>query len=151
MNNYFVLHFSPAMSKPVVTYFAIRGRAEPIRMVLKAAGADFEDRRITFQEWPALKPKTPTGVLPFVNMPDGRVLTESLAIARYFAFEHGFMGNGHWDVYLIERVMGTYTDIMDAAFQVHFAPDAEKPKKREVRPEGCWPRAELKSFLPKRH
>lgn len=120
------------MSKIVVNYFQIRARGEPIRMVLRAAGVDFEDHRVSFADWPSVKPTTPAGVLPYVKMPDGKILTESLAIARYLALEHGFMGNGNFDVYLIERALGTYSDLLDPALQVHFAPDAEKAKKKEV-------------------
>lgn len=38
-----------------LTYFDIRGRGEPARLVFKAAGKEFEDKRVTFEEWGALK------------------------------------------------------------------------------------------------
>ena len=37
--------------KYVLTYFNVRGRAEATRLLFKAAGVEFEDRRITFEEW----------------------------------------------------------------------------------------------------
>ena len=36
-------------------YFNIRGRAEAIRLLFKAAGGDFEDKRLTGEEWAAMK------------------------------------------------------------------------------------------------
>ena len=39
-----------------LTYFNLRGRAETIRMLFAAADVKFEDVRITFEEWPELKP-----------------------------------------------------------------------------------------------
>ncbi len=41
--------------KVVLTYFGVRARAELIRLILKAGGVDFEDNRLTQEEWPALK------------------------------------------------------------------------------------------------
>ena len=37
--------------KYVLTYFNVRGRAEPTRLLFKAAGVEFEDRRFSFEEW----------------------------------------------------------------------------------------------------
>ena len=39
-----------------LTYFDVRGRGELSRFILHHAGREFEDHRITFAEWPALKP-----------------------------------------------------------------------------------------------
>ena len=38
-----------------MTYFDARGRGELSRFILAYAGRDFEDNRIQFSEWPALK------------------------------------------------------------------------------------------------
>lgn len=39
-----------------LTYFGIRGLAEPIRLVFAAAGVEYEDHRLEREAWPALKP-----------------------------------------------------------------------------------------------
>ena len=39
-----------------LTYFNGKGRAEPARLILAQAGVEYEDIRIEFNEWPALKP-----------------------------------------------------------------------------------------------
>lgn len=77
-----------------VHYFNLRGRGEIIRLVLTAAGVEFEDRRVEFSEWPSLKPNTPLGSLPFVEIQDGDkklVLSQSTAIGilklKKFIFE----------------------------------------------------------------
>lgn len=44
-----------------LTYFAIPGRGEPTRVVLRYGGVAFEDHRIGFAQWPELKPTTPFG------------------------------------------------------------------------------------------
>ena len=38
-----------------LTYFDGRGRGELSRMLFKAKGVDFEDVRISFQDWPSKK------------------------------------------------------------------------------------------------
>lgn len=38
-----------------LTYFNIRGLAEPIRFLLAYGGIEYEDNRIEREEWPALK------------------------------------------------------------------------------------------------
>ena len=42
-------------AKIKLTYFGIKGLAEPSRLILAQAGAEYEDCRITQEEWPALK------------------------------------------------------------------------------------------------
>ena len=44
------------MRKPRLIYFNTRGRAEPARYILAQAEVDFEDVRITKEEWAKLKP-----------------------------------------------------------------------------------------------
>jgi len=44
------------MLKYKLTYFNIRGRAEAIRMCLVAARQEFEDVRISREDWPKEKP-----------------------------------------------------------------------------------------------
>ncbi len=42
--------------KIVLTYFDSRGRAELARLIMAAGGIDYEDKRITGEEWEKLKP-----------------------------------------------------------------------------------------------
>lgn len=44
------------MSTFKVHYFTFRGRAEPIRWILKYGGVEFEDCRFGKKEWQAVKP-----------------------------------------------------------------------------------------------
>ena len=45
------------MDKVKLTYFNGRGRAEVARLILSIAGEEFEDNRIEFSDWEALKPR----------------------------------------------------------------------------------------------
>jgi len=44
------------MSSIKVTYFNGRGRGELTRLLLVAAGQEFEDERLTREQWPKIKP-----------------------------------------------------------------------------------------------
>ena len=39
-----------------LTYFDVRARAEYARMILAQAGVEYEDKRVTKEEWMTLKP-----------------------------------------------------------------------------------------------
>src|SRR5205823_3991649 len=53
------------MHKLKLTYFDMHGgRGEVARIALSIGGVAFEDRRVKFADWPALKPSTPFGAIP---------------------------------------------------------------------------------------
>lgn len=53
-----------AVRKLVLTYFDIKGKAEPVRLALAVGGVPFEDRRLQRGEWAELKPQTRWRYLP---------------------------------------------------------------------------------------
>lgn len=85
------------MSKPILGYWDLRGRAAPIRYLLHYKNVDFEDKMYSlgdFDSW--FKEEKFTLGLDFPNLPyyiDGEVkLTQSIAILRYLAHKHGLAG-----------------------------------------------------------
>jgi len=109
-----------------VNYFNSRGKAELIRMLLVAAEQKFEDVRIEKDKWPEIKATTPTGVLPFVETPDGKILVQSGAIARLLAKKFNFYGKNDDDYFNIERALAQLDDIFSELIKVFFAPDDKK-------------------------
>nr|ABR09272.1 glutathione S-transferase 2 [Laminaria digitata] len=65
-----------------LTYFDFAGPAEPVRMALAMTGQPWEDKRVSFSEFPALKPGLPNGQLPILEV-GGKVLPQSGAQLRY--------------------------------------------------------------------
>ena len=65
-----------------LTYFNMDGRAAPVRIAFHAAGIDFEDIRIDFPDFMAMRDSLRFGCLPTLEI-DGQVVTQSNAMARY--------------------------------------------------------------------
>ena len=64
-----------------IKYFDIQGPAEPSRLALAIGGVPFDDIRVTFDEFKAMKSSLPSGQLPLLEA-DGEILTQSMASAR---------------------------------------------------------------------
>jgi glutathione S-transferase len=77
------------MTKPKLIYFeASVSRGEECRLALHLAGVDFEDARLKREEWVALKPNTPYGSLPILELPGKPPLAQSNAILTYVGRAH---------------------------------------------------------------
>ncbi|TMS34860.1 hypothetical protein L596_002367 [Steinernema carpocapsae] len=96
-----------------LTYFDGRGLGEPARMLFAFNKIPFEDIRIKKEEWLALKPKTPYGQLPVLEV-DGKELAQSFAIYRYLANEFGLAGNTPLEKAQVDAVADAYKDFSDA-------------------------------------
>ncbi|KAL5014957.1 hypothetical protein ScPMuIL_009227 [Solemya velum] len=123
-----------------LTYFNFRGFAELARMVFAASGTEYEDCRVDREtEWPKLKPKTPQGQLPVLEV-NGEVIAQSGAIARFLAKEAGMMGETNWEQGQIEMATDVMGDIF-AAFASWFREKDEtlKEEKRKKTVEETIP------------
>eukprot|EP00286_Rhodomonas_abbreviata_P009552 CAMPEP_0181333668 /NCGR_PEP_ID=MMETSP1101-20121128/25805_1 /TAXON_ID=46948 /ORGANISM="Rhodomonas abbreviata, Strain Caron Lab Isolate" /LENGTH=230 /DNA_ID=CAMNT_0023443505 /DNA_START=38 /DNA_END=727 /DNA_ORIENTATION=- len=68
-----------------IWYFALRARAEPLRMLASHAKLAYTDRIITFPEWGELKATCPGGGLPVLKLPSGELMGESGDILLHIA------------------------------------------------------------------
>ncbi|KAI6182142.1 Glutathione S-transferase domain containing protein [Aphelenchoides bicaudatus] len=91
-------------------YFDIRNLAEPSRMILHYAKVPFEDVRISFEEWPALKEKHSFRYLPVLEE-NGEFLGESTAIARYLARKYGLAGKDDWEQAKVDELTDYQSEI----------------------------------------
>uniref|UniRef100_A0A914EER2 glutathione transferase n=1 Tax=Acrobeloides nanus TaxID=290746 RepID=A0A914EER2_9BILA len=91
-------------------YFPVRGLGEMARLILHYANVPYEDKHISFEEWPNMKTTTPFGQLPILEV-DGKPLAQSFAIARFLAREHGLAGKDDWESAQLDAIADFMKDV----------------------------------------
>lgn len=64
-----------------LNYFNITAKGEPIRLLFHAAGVEFEDNRVAFEEWGNIKPdgKETTFSVRLISKFEKRILLQDVA------------------------------------------------------------------------
>lgn len=105
------------MSNPsyAVLYFPIRGRAEPIRLLLASLGLPFDDQEIVRERWMETKATLPLGQAPVLTetFEDGAqiVIPQSQAILRHLARVHGRYGRDESEMLRADILAETVHDV----------------------------------------
>ncbi len=125
------------MPRLELTYFDMQGgRGEPARLTLHIGGVPFEDRRVPFADWEALKPKTPFGGIPVLKV-DGQELAQSNAINRYIGRLTGLYPEDPLQAAFCDEAMDAIEDIsVELIRTFSIADEAEKKKQRQALAEG---------------
>jgi glutathione S-transferase len=131
----------PAMTRPKLTYFdAPVSRGEECRLALYVAGVDFEDNRLPRDQWPALKPTTPFGSVPTLELPGKPVLAQSIAILTYVGRNHGLHPQDLFEAARHEAMMCHVEDLRaNVGPSLRISDEAEKKKARQALAEGYLP------------
>ena len=133
-----------------LTYFDLRARAEPCRLLLAYGGLQYDDERIpasldlfyflhsgNIQEfdnkfsntrWGAVKPTMPYGQLPVLQW-DDQVICQSMACARFIAREVGLAGNTSLESAQVDEVIDVIQDLINAEVKLFFTKDKSGLKK----------------------
>jgi glutathione S-transferase len=121
------------MTKPRLTYFDISGsRGEECRLALFLAGVEFEDNRIKREDWAALKPTTPWGSMPILEIPGKPRLAQSNAILNLIGRKHGLHPTDEFEMARHEMVMNAVEDVRHhVGPTLRITDPAEKKAKRE--------------------
>lgn len=121
------------MAKYKLTYFDFSGsRGEECRLALFLAGVDFEDNRISNEAWQALKPTSPYGALPILELPGRQPLAQSNAILAYVGRGHGLHPSDPWEAARHEAILAAVEELRVAIGPSGKLTDpAEKKKARE--------------------
>ncbi|WKY07934.1 hypothetical protein Q1695_007435 [Nippostrongylus brasiliensis] len=97
------------MVKYKLTYFNGRGLAEAARQLFILADQEYEDVRLTREEFAALKPNLPFGQVPVLEI-DGHEIAQSKTICRYLANIFGFAGKDAVESAIIDSLADQWTD-----------------------------------------
>jgi len=117
-------------TKYKLTYFNLNGRAEAIRLAFAVGGIDFEDERIEQKDWPALKPKTPLGTMPILDV-DGKLICESNSVLRFVGQLAGIYPSDPWISAKTDEIADACEDLANnpGLFPVLFSAIAPEEKK----------------------
>ena len=121
------------MSTYKLTYFNSRGGAETIRFIFAQAGVAYEDNRVTFEEWPKLKPTTPYKSLPVLEV-DGKQLAGSRVIQRLLAERFGLAGSNDFENAEITSIVETGADLAQKMGVAMFL-EKDETRKEELKKE----------------
>ncbi|CAG9538913.1 unnamed protein product [Cercopithifilaria johnstoni] len=110
-------------------YFDMMGRAEIIRLIFAQAGIPYEDIRIQQEDWPTkYKPKMPFEQVPVLEV-DGKMLSQSTAIALYLAKKFDLVGENDWEFAQVEELFSVATDLIRHIAPWYKCEDAAKKKE----------------------
>lgn len=102
----------PDAPKITLTYFDIAAsRGEECRLALHAAGLAFHDNRIAFDKWAELKPNTPFGSLPTLEIEGRGTLAHSNAILGYLGRTYDLLPRDAWEAAKHEALMCAVEDM----------------------------------------
>ena len=121
------------MPKPRLVYFDFAGsRGEECRIALHLAGVDFDDVRVPSAEWPALKPQSPFGSMPILELAGKPPLAQSNAILVYIGRQYGLHPKDDLEAAYHEALMSYAEDLRHNVSPVlRITDEAQKRTARE--------------------
>ena len=91
-------------------YFDVYSRGEAIRMILNHNKVQFEDVRITQEQWGEKKGTFEFSQVPILQV-DGKQMAQSNAIARYLAQSQGQYPTDALEIYQVEATLSFLEDV----------------------------------------
>jgi glutathione S-transferase len=126
------------MTQYKLTYFDFSGsRGEECRLALHVAGVEFQDNRITQEQWAALKPSSPYGALPILETPGKPMLAQSNPILAYVGRLYDLHPKDAWEAARHEAILESVEEVRVALGPSGKLTDAdEKKRAREALASG---------------
>jgi len=113
-----------------LTYFDLRVKGEPCRLLLAYAGLKYTDERITCPwddsaKWDTLKPTTRWGQMPCLTW-NGTVVCQSMAICRFLARECGLAGKTSLESAQVDEIIDVVQDALNAIYSAWYTARDQK-------------------------
>ena len=124
------------MSSYKLTYFNFDGgRGEPIRIALHAAGIEFEDERLSFEQFGKMRHGTAFNALPVLNI-DGADVTQTNSLLRYVGKMADLYPTDNLQALYCDEVMSALEDVNHHVGQTLFLQGDELRLAREKLVDG---------------
>jgi len=122
-----------AVTKPKLTYFDNpSSRGEECRLAFVVAGVEFEDQRLAHGAWPSLKPNTPFGALPILEVDGKPAVSQSNAILTYIGRKYDLLPRDEWEGLRLQSLMEAAEDLRHAISKTFGIKDADELKRRRT-------------------
>lgn len=126
-----------------LTYFEMFGRAGAVRLALAVGGIDFEDERLSPEEFVA---KKAAGEFPFGSVPvmevDGLMLAETIALLRFAGKLSGLYPEDPLDAAKVDMVIDGVENLFGPATS-DSSPEAREKFEKEILPRYVKPVDEI--------
>lgn len=132
--------------EPIITYFSIRGRAEPIRLMLEELGIKYCESPVTGPAWRELKSQMPFGKVPMYEDGD-YTIHESHAIYRYLGRKYDLYGETEDERIqcdMLEQVLG---DALEAFSRLTWSNQFEEKRQHFIDKQLRFTLNNLENFL----
>lgn len=96
-----------------LTYFPFHGRAEMIRLAFTVGKIDFEDSRVKGEEWAELKPKTPFGAMPILQLKDGTMISQAIPILRLVGRVAGLYPSDPFEAFTVDEFIEVQGELFE--------------------------------------
>jgi len=120
------------MSKFTLRYFPLEGRGGPIRNALAIGKVQYEDKIVTFPEWPAMKATLAYGQLPVIDVKD-LTINQSADILRYACKLAGLYPDDPLEALQVDSLISNMNQCFDDTVVKSLFVKGSEAEKKEMR------------------
>ena len=101
-------------------------------MAFVVAGVEFEDNRIASSTWPSLKPNTPFGALPILEIEGKPAVSQANAILAYIGRKYELLPRDEWECLRLQSLLEAAEELRHSISKTFGIKDADELKQRRT-------------------